>query len=72
MNKLSIVIPVYNGEKYIDRCLEIIEVCEVPRDRTRFGKVPVCADVAKESGIVLIGVDAGVNGDRIPELAWSL
>ncbi|HJJ40577.1 MAG TPA: DUF2114 family protein, partial [Methanocorpusculum sp.] len=35
---------------------------------TRFGKVPVCADVAKESGIALIGVDAGVNGDKIPEL----
>lgn len=56
------------AQPYIDRCLSIIEVCEVPADRTRFGKVPVCADVAKESGIALIGVDAGVNGDKIPEL----
>lgn len=56
------------AQPYIDRCMEIIDIREVPPERTRFGKVPVCADVAKASGILLIGVDAGVNGDRIPEL----
>ena len=50
---------------YIDRCMEVIDICEVPPERTRFGKVPVCADVAKASGIVLIGVDAGRDGDKI-------
>lgn len=53
---------------YIERCMEIIDVTEVPRDRTHFGKVPVCADVAEDSGIVLIGVDIGVNGDRTADL----
>lgn len=53
---------------YVERCMEIIDVTEVPRDRTHFGKVPVCADVAEDSGIVLIGVDIGVNGDRTADL----
>lgn len=53
---------------YIERCMEIIDVTEVPRDRTHFGKVPVCADVAEDSGIVLIGVDIGVNGDKTADL----
>ena len=48
--------------------MAIIDVCEVPPERKRFGKVPVCADIAKASGIFLIGVDAGVDGDKIPEL----
>ncbi|HJJ28277.1 MAG TPA: methanogenesis marker 14 protein [Methanocorpusculum sp.] len=56
------------AQPYIDRALALIDVAEVPRERTRFGKVPVCADVAKDSGIVLIGVDAGVDGSNIPEL----
>lgn len=56
------------AQPYIDRCLEIIDVREVPPERKRFGKVPVCADVAKASGILLIGVDAGVDGDKIPDL----
>ena len=56
------------AKPYIDRCLEIIDVREVPPERKRFGKVPVCADIAKESDIFLIGVDAGVDGDKIPEL----
>ncbi|MDO5846836.1 MAG: methanogenesis marker 14 protein [Methanocorpusculum sp.] len=56
------------AQPYIDRCMEIIDIREVPPERTRFGKVPVCADVAKASGILLIGVDAGENGDKIPAL----
>ncbi len=57
-----------NAQPYVDRCLELIDVAEVPRDRTHFGKVPVCADVAEDSGIVLIGVDIGVNGDKTADL----
>jgi len=57
-----------NAMPYVERCMEIIDVAEVPRDRTHFGKVPVCADVAEDSGIVLIGVDIGVNGDRTTDL----
>lgn len=53
---------------YVERCMEIIDIAEVPRDRTHFGKVPVCADVAEDSGIVLIGVDIGVNGDKTADL----
>ncbi|MDO5846177.1 MAG: methanogenesis marker 14 protein [Methanocorpusculum sp.] len=53
---------------YVERCMAVLDIAEVPRDRTRFGKVPVCADVAKDSGIVLIGVDIGKDGDRIGEL----
>ncbi|WP_319379456.1 methanogenesis marker 14 protein [uncultured Methanocorpusculum sp.] len=56
------------AQPYVDRCMEIIDITEVPRDRTHFGKVPVCADVAEDSGIVLIGVDIGVNGDRTSDL----
>ncbi|HJJ47302.1 MAG TPA: methanogenesis marker 14 protein, partial [Methanocorpusculum sp.] len=56
------------AQPYIERCLSVIDVREVPPERNRFGKVPVCADVAKESGIFLIGVDAGVNGDKISDL----
>lgn len=56
------------AKPYIDRCLELLDICEVPRGRTHFGKVPVCADVAIDSGILLIGVDAGYNGDKTPEL----
>ena len=56
------------AQPYIDRCMSVIDICEVPADRTRFGKVPVCADVAKASGITLIGVDVGRDGDKIPEL----
>lgn len=57
-----------NAMPYVERCMEIIDVAEVPRGRTHFGKVPVCADVAEDSGIVLIGVDIGVNGDRTADL----
>ncbi|HJJ50229.1 MAG TPA: methanogenesis marker 14 protein, partial [Methanocorpusculum sp.] len=53
---------------YVERCMEALDITEVPRDRTHFGKVPVCADVAEDSGIVLIGVDIGVNGDRTADL----
>lgn len=55
--------------KYVDRAHELIDIRLVPPDRRRFGRVPVYADVAKESGIALIGCDAGVNGSTLPELS---
>lgn len=53
---------------YVERCLALLDITEVPAERKHFGKVPVSADVAKASGILLIGVDIGHDGDKIPEL----
>ncbi|HJJ42321.1 MAG TPA: methanogenesis marker 14 protein [Methanocorpusculum sp.] len=53
---------------YVEQAMDVLDIAEVPRDRTHFGKVPVCADVAKDSGILLVGVDIGKNGDRMNEL----
>lgn len=53
---------------YVDKCHALIRVEVVPEDRTRYGMVPVYAKVARDSGVALIGVDAGVNGSSLPEL----
>jgi putative methanogenesis marker protein 14 len=53
---------------YVSRCLELISVEIVPKDRTRYGMVPVYAEVAIQSGVALIGVDAGVNGSNLHAL----
>lgn len=53
---------------YVDRCHEHIDIRIVPPDRTRFGRVPVCAEVADKSGVALIGCDSGVNGSEMPDL----
>ena len=53
---------------YVAKCHELINVEIVPDDRTRYGKVPVYAKVARESGVALIGVDAGENGSSLPGL----
>jgi len=55
-------------DEYVDRCHEHIDIRIVPRDRARFGRVPVCADVAAESGVALIGCDCGVDGSETPAL----
>jgi len=55
-------------EEYVHRCHQEIDIRVVPSDRSRFGRVPLCADVAEASGIVLIGCDAGVNGSSVPAL----
>jgi len=47
----------------------IIRVSKVSKSEERFGTVPVDARAAEESGTVLIGVDAGINGSRHDELA---
>ena len=41
---------------------EHIDIRIVPPERTRFGRVPVRADVASASGIAMIGCDLGENG----------
>lgn len=54
--------------EYVDLCHEHIDIRIVPSDRKRFGRVPVYADVAEESGVALIGCDCGVNGDETDNL----
>lgn len=53
---------------YVAKCEELISVEIVPEDRTRYGMVPVYAEVAMKSGVALIGVDAGVNGSHLQKL----
>lgn len=55
-------------EEYVERAHKFIDIRIVPPDRTRFGRVPVCAKIAAESGIALIGCDSGTNGDEIEKL----
>jgi len=51
--------------EYVERCHKHIDICLVPPDREKFGRVPVCAAVAKESNVALIGCDCGKNGDEL-------
>ncbi len=53
---------------YTKRCMDLISIEVVPSDRKRYGMVPVFADVAKESGVSLIGIDAGKDGSNLPAL----
>jgi hypothetical protein len=55
-------------KRYVDRCHELIDIRVVPPERKRFGRVPVYAAVAKESGVALIGCDAGVDGSDLEKL----
>lgn len=55
-------------DEYVERCHALIDIRVVPPDRRKFGRVPVCADVAAASGVALIGCDAGENGSNIPRL----
>ncbi len=55
-------------KRYVERCDELIDIRIVPPERRRFGRVPVYADVAKESGVALIGCDAGENGSNLGKL----
>lgn len=54
--------------KYVEQCHEFIDIRIVPPERRRFGRVPVYADVAKASGVALIGCDAGENGSTLKDL----
>jgi len=53
---------------YVKQCHDLIVVEVVPDTRTRYGKVPVYAKVARESGVSLIGIDAGEDGSSLSEL----
>ena len=50
------------------RCHEHIDIRIVPADRDRFGRVPVNAKLALESGIAMIGCDCGVNSSDMDKL----
>jgi len=53
---------------FVDRCHEHIDIRIVPSDRDRFGRVPVNARLAAESGIAMIGCDCGVNSSDLEKL----
>ena len=55
-------------DDYVDRCHQHIDIRIVRPERDRFGRVPVNAKLAKESGIAMIGCDCGVNGSELPAL----
>ncbi|MBN1194235.1 MAG: methanogenesis marker 14 protein [Methanomicrobiaceae archaeon] len=55
-------------DDYVERSHRHIDIRVVPPDRTRFGRVPVCADVAAESGVALIGCDCGTNASETDKL----
>ncbi|MFA4876682.1 MAG: methanogenesis marker 14 protein [Methanoregula sp.] len=55
-------------EDYVNRCHKHIDIRIVPSDRERFGRVPVNARLAKESGIAMIGCDCGVNSSDMDKL----
>jgi putative methanogenesis marker protein 14 len=53
---------------YVNRCHEHIDIRIVPPDRDRFGRVPVNAKLALESGIAMIGCDCGTNSSDTDKL----
>jgi len=53
---------------YVNRCHEHIDIRIVPSDRDRFGRVPVNARLADESGIAMIGCDCGTNSSDMDKL----
>ena len=55
-------------QDWIERARQIVIVKRVPRKTKRFGTVPVSVNAADESGVVLIGVDAGDNGSDLSRL----
>jgi len=55
-------------EEYVRRCHEHIDIRIVPPDRERFGRVPVNARLAMESGIAMIGCDCGTNSSDMDKL----
>jgi putative methanogenesis marker protein 14 len=55
-------------DEFVKRCHKFIDIRIVPPERDRFGRVPVNARLAKESGIAMIGCDCGVNSSDLHEL----
>jgi putative methanogenesis marker protein 14 len=54
--------------QYVTQCHDLINVEIVPPSRSRYGRVPVHADVAAKSGVAMIGIDAGENGSSLQDL----
>ncbi len=55
-------------DDYVNHCHEYIDIRIVPADRNRFGRVPVNAKLAIDSGIAMIGCDCGVNSSELDQL----
>ncbi len=55
-------------ESLLDEIMQLIHVMPVPSGTKRFGMVPVDTKAASESGVILIGVDAGTNGSALADL----
>ncbi|MCX6682119.1 MAG: methanogenesis marker 14 protein [Methanoregula sp.] len=55
-------------DEYVKRSHKHIDIRIVPPERDRFGRVPVNAKLAKESGIAMIGCDCGVNSSELDDL----
>ena len=55
-------------EDFVERSHTIIDIRIVPAERRRFGRVPVFADIAKASGVAMIGCDAGNDGSGLEDL----
>ncbi|MFA7304839.1 MAG: methanogenesis marker 14 protein [Methanoregula sp.] len=55
-------------DNFVTECHEHIDIRIVPPERDRFGRVPVNARLAKESGIAMIGCDCGVNSSDLDKL----
>ncbi|MHA1772113.1 MAG: methanogenesis marker 14 protein [Candidatus Thorarchaeota archaeon] len=56
------------ADHWIDVLDKIIRVAHVPDGVSRYGTVPVNTQAASESGVALIGVDAGTNGSGLEQL----
>ena len=69
---MDIELPTAKNDKISQSLLEtankLITVERVKKGETRVGGVPVDTKAAEESNLVLIGVDAGKNGSKLPEL----
>jgi putative methanogenesis marker protein 14 len=55
-------------DEYVKRSHQHIDIRIVPPERDRFGRVPVNAKLAQESGIAMIGCDCGVNSSDLDNL----
>lgn len=52
----------------LEKTCKLITVERVKKGATRVGGVPINTKAAEEANLVLIGVDAGKNGSKLPEL----
>ncbi|HWR26180.1 MAG TPA: methanogenesis marker 14 protein [Methanosarcina sp.] len=55
-------------EEYTKRIHDLIIIEKVPKNRKRYGSVPVRPDAAELIGVKLIGCDVGVNGSDMGKL----